>query len=136
MIEKIEHNGEIIAIIIYKNYHNEGVSFLTNKESQLQLGYISHPIGYKIKPHAHKPVHRHTVGTQEVLFIKSGAIRIDFYSNNQVYLESRELSAGDIVLLAGAGHGITMLEATTMIEVKNGPYIEDTDKIRFKENRG
>ena len=136
MIQTIEHNGKMIATIIYKNYHTEGISFVTNKDNILQLGYMSRPTGYHIVPHTHNPVHRHTVGTQEVLFIKSGVIRIDFYSFEQVYLESKELSTGDIVLLAGAGHGITVLEPVTMIEVKNGPYIEDTDKNRFKENGG
>jgi hypothetical protein len=136
MIENIEHNGKMVAIIIYKNYHNEGISFITNKENILQLGYMNRPVGYQVLPHTHNPVHRHTVGTQEVLFIRSGAIRIDFYSFEQVYLESRELSAGDIVLLAGAGHGITVLEKATIIEVKNGPYIEDIDKGRFKGSRG
>jgi hypothetical protein len=132
MIENIEYNGKMIAIIIYKNYHNEGTSFITNKESILQLGYMSHPMGYRIKPHVHNPVHRHTIGTQEVLFVKGGVIRIDFYSYDKVYLESRKLSAGDAVLMAGGGHGITVLETATMIEVKNGPYIED--KERFQEN--
>jgi hypothetical protein len=133
MIEKIEHNGEVIAVIVYKGYHNEGISFITSKESILQLGYISHPAGYQVKAHAHKPVFRHTTGTQEMLFIKSGVIKIDFYTTDKAYLKSRELSAGDIVLLAGGGHGITMLETASIIEIKNGPYIEDADKDRFEE---
>jgi len=70
-----------------------------------------------------------------VLFIKSGKIRIDFYSFDKVYLESRELAAGDIILLAGAGHGIEVLEETTLVEVKNGPYIDGFDKGRFEGKR-
>jgi len=70
------------------------------------------------------------------LFIKSGVVRIDFYSYEQVYLESRELSAGDFILLAGAGHGIEVLEDATIVEVKNGPFIEGADKGRFEGKRG
>lgn len=132
MIEKIEHNGEMIAVIVYKDYHRDGISFITNEESILQLGYISHPTGYQVKAHTHKPVFRHTNGTQEVLFVKSGVIKIDFYAANKAYLKSRELSSGDMVLLTGGGHGITMLETATMIEIKNGPYVEDADKDRFE----
>ena len=125
------YGDTVIALIIYKDYQAAGISFITPKESLLQLGYMSRPAGYQIIPHTHNPVQRHTVGTQEVLFIKSGVIRIDFYSFEQVFLESRELSAGDLILLSGAGHGIDVLEDAVIIEVKNGPFIEGADKGRF-----
>jgi mannose-6-phosphate isomerase-like protein (cupin superfamily) len=69
--------------------------------------------------------------TKEVLFIRSGRLRIDFYDDRQNYLESRTLSAGDIVLLARGGHGFEMLEDCEIIEVKQGPYAGDKDKTRF-----
>lgn len=131
MIEKIIHNETVIALIIYKNYKQDGIQFLSPREYSLQLGYMARSKGYQVIPHIHNPVHRNTIGTQEVLFIKSGVIRIDFYSFEQVYLESRELSDGDIILLAGAGHGIEVLEDAIIVEVKNGPFIEGADKGRF-----
>lgn len=136
MVETVVHDDTIIAIIVYKNYQTEGIKFLSPNDFSLQLGYMNRPAGYQVVPHVHNPVHRHTIGTQEVLFIKSGVIRIDFYSFEQVYLESRELSAGDIILLAGAGHGIEVLEDATIVEVKNGPYIESFDKDHFEGKRG
>lgn len=135
-IEKIMHKGTLIALIIYKIYKQNGIQFLSPNEYSLQLGYMTRPKGYKIMPHIHNPVHRHTIGTQEVLFIKSGEIRIDFYSFEQFFLESRKLSAGDIILLAGAGHGIEVLQEAEIVEVKNGPFIEGVDKGRFEGKRG
>lgn len=134
MIEKIIHNDSIIAIIIYNNYQTKenNIEFFTPQDYLLQLGYMNRPVGYKVIPHIHNPVRRETYGTQEVLCIKKGKILIEFYSYERLYLESRELSSGDIVLLCGAGHGITMLEPTIMIEVKNGPFIEGADKGRFE----
>jgi hypothetical protein len=134
MIEKIIHDNDVIAIIIYSNYQMEEnkIEFVSPNDYLLQLGYMSRPTGYKVIPHIHNPVRRETYGTQEVLFIKKGRILIEFYSYERDYLESRELSAGDVVLLCGAGHGITMLEPTIMIEVKNGPFIEGADKGRFQ----
>lgn len=132
MVEVIEHNGEMIAMIVRRDYHREGIHFFTKNDGLLQLGYISHPRGHMIKPHEHNAVHRHIVGTHEVLIMKSGKIRIDFFSYQKAYLESRELSTGDMVLLAGAGHGIAFIEPSTMVEVKTGPYIEDADKKRFE----
>lgn len=136
MIEEIVHNNAVVAIIVYKNYEPEGIKFLSPNEFSLQLGYMSRSKGYRVIPHIHNPVHRHTIGTQEVLFIKSGVIRIDFYSFEQHYLCSRELSEGDVILLAGAGHGIEVLQDAKIIEVKNGPFIEGADKGRFEAKKG
>jgi mannose-6-phosphate isomerase-like protein (cupin superfamily) len=66
-----------------------------------------------------------------VLFIKRGRLRVDFYDNDQKYLESRILQAGDVILLATGGHGFEVLEEIEMIEVKQGPYAGDDDKTRF-----
>jgi hypothetical protein len=35
----------------------------------------------------------------------------------------------------GAGHGIEVLEEATLVEVKNGPFIEGADKGRFAAKR-
>jgi len=79
----------------------------------------------------HNPVERSVHYTKEVLFIRSGRVRVDFYDDNQGYLESRILEGGDVILLAFGGHGFEMLEPTEMIEVKQGPYAGDADKTRF-----
>lgn len=135
-IETIRHDGEIVALVIYNDYEVEGIKFLSPNEFTLQLGHMRRPTGYQVIPHTHNPVERTTVGTQEVLFVKSGVIRVDFYSFDQVFLESRTLRAGDIILLAGAGHGIEVLETATIVEVKNGPYLEGADKGRFEGKKG
>lgn len=92
---------------------------------------MNRPIGYVIPPHVHNPVVREVLFTREVLFIKSGKVRIDFYDDEQSYLESSILGQGDVVLLASGGHGFEMLEPTEIIEVKQGPYAGDHDKTRF-----
>jgi mannose-6-phosphate isomerase-like protein (cupin superfamily) len=78
------------------------------------------------------------VHTLEVLYIRSGKVAIDFYSDEQEYIGQRVLSAGDVILLVSGGHGFKMLEPTEMIEVKQGPYAGDEDKTRFDgvEERG
>lgn len=59
-------------------------------------------------------------------------LSIDFYDEYEDYLESRELHAGDIILLVSGGHGFTVLDEVEMIEVKQGPYAGDNDKKRFE----
>ena len=80
-----------------------------------------HP-GYRISSHVHNKVQREVFYTQEVLFIKKGKVKIDFYNNGKEYVDTRILQCGDVVLLASGGHGFEMLEQTEMIEVKRGPY--------------
>lgn len=135
MIETIACDNQTIAIIVYRDYHVDGIKFLSPADFSLQLGHMSRPAGYQVIPHIHNPVQRHTIGTQEVLFIKKGVVRVDFYALDQRYIESRQLTAGDLILLAGAGHGIEVLEDATIVEVKNGPFMEGADKGRFEGNR-
>jgi hypothetical protein len=130
-IESIKHLDQTIGIIIRADFHSEGIEFFTPDIFSQQLGYMNRPAGYKIEPHVHNPVEREVVWTQEVLLIKSGKVRVDFYTDGRHYLESRILAAGDVILLAAGGHGFQMLEAAEMIEIKQGPYSGDQDKTRF-----
>jgi mannose-6-phosphate isomerase-like protein (cupin superfamily) len=92
---------------------------------------MNRPQGYVIPPHVHNSVAREVHFTKEVLFIKSGKVRVDFYDDDQNYLQSHILYQGDVVLLAYGGHGFEMLETCEIIEVKQGPYTGETDKTRF-----
>lgn len=127
----IKKKNKTIAIIIKNNHTAEGVDFITPGEYSQQVAYMHHPEGKVIDAHVHNPVHRDVVFTQEVLLIKRGKLRVDFYDEYEDYLESRILSAGDLVLLVSGGHGFKVLEEVEMIEVKQGPYSGDRDKQRF-----
>jgi mannose-6-phosphate isomerase-like protein (cupin superfamily) len=131
MIEKIFHNNVILSIIIRRDFKADGIEFFTNDDHSQQLGYMNRPKDYIIKPHVHNLVPREVVLTQEVLFIKSGKVRVDFYDDDKIYLESRDLDAGDVILLAAGGHGFKMIEDSEIIEVKQGPYCGEMDKVRF-----
>jgi mannose-6-phosphate isomerase-like protein (cupin superfamily) len=92
---------------------------------------MRHPAGKIIAPHVHNAVERQVSYTQEALFIRRGRLRVDFYDQHQLYLESYELSAGDVILLIKGGHGFEVLEDTEFVEVKQGPYAGEQDKTRF-----
>jgi mannose-6-phosphate isomerase-like protein (cupin superfamily) len=130
-IEQVISRGEILAVIVRHTYTEPGIHFFTPGEFSQQLGYMQHPVGKVIQPHVHTAVQREVEYTQEVLFIRRGKLRVDFYSREKQYLESRVLEAGDVILLASAGHGFEVLEDVEMFEVKQGPYDEHADKVRF-----
>jgi len=132
MIEKIIHDNRLLAIIVSSGFQEEGIHFFTPDDFSQQLAYIQHPAGKEIAPHTHNPVRREVHYTQEVLFIRKGKLRVDFYDDQRNYLESRVLEGGDTVLLSGGGHGFEVLEDIAMIEVKQGPYAGDMDKTRFE----
>jgi hypothetical protein len=131
VIENIKYLDKTLGIILRNNYKQDGISFFTPNDFSQQLAYMNRPAGYVIPPHVHNPVSRQIQFTKEVLFIKSGIVRVDFYSDNRDYLESRILTQGDVLLLVFGGHGFEMLEDSEIIEVKQGPYAGDADKTRF-----
>lgn len=132
MIETITNNDRTLAILIRTAYKQEGIRFFTSDDFSQQLAYMNRPSGYVIQPHVHNPVPREVQYTKEVLFIKSGRVRVDFYDDEQIYLESRVLEQGDVILLAFGGHGFEMLQDSEVIEVKQGPYAGEADKTRFQ----
>ncbi|AFY34235.1 hypothetical protein [Calothrix sp. PCC 7507] len=131
MIEKIIDHNQLLALIISQKFHAPGIHFFTPNELSQQLAYMHHPAGKVIQPHIHNSFVREVQYTQEVLFIKKGKLRVDFYNNQQQYLESRILEAADVILLVAGGHGFEVLEEIEMIEVKQGPYVGEQDKTRF-----
>lgn len=132
MVVEIKDDDNLLAIVIKASYEKDGISFFTPDEFSQQLGYMKRQKDYFIEPHVHNPVKREVIWTQEVLFIKSGKVRVDFYNNEKSYLESRVIGTGDVILLASGGHGFYMLEESEIIEVKQGPYSGDKDKTRFQ----
>jgi mannose-6-phosphate isomerase-like protein (cupin superfamily) len=131
MIEEIRDEDRLLALILSNRFREPGIHFFTPSEFSQQLAFMRHATGKLIAPHVHNPVPREVQFTQEVLFIRKGRLRVDFYDADQHYLESRILGAGDVILLIQGGHGFEVLEDVEMIEVKQGPYVGEQDKTRF-----
>ncbi|MBA2706709.1 MAG: hypothetical protein H0U59_02745 [Gemmatimonadaceae bacterium] len=132
MIETLKRGDQLLAVIVSRDFHEPGIHFFTPNDLSQQLAFMRHPAGRVIDPHVHNPVRRTVQYTQEVLFIKKGKLRVDFYDDSQSYIESRILQGGDVILLATGGHGFEVLEEVEMVEVKQGPYAGDQDKTRFQ----
>ncbi|MDB5037078.1 MAG: conserved hypothetical cytosolic protein [Bacteriovoracaceae bacterium] len=131
-IQFIRDQDQLLAIIVRANFSKDGIHFFTPNELSQQLAYMKHPVGKVIAPHVHNPVVREVQYTQETLFLRSGKLRVDFYSEEKKYLRSEVLEAGDVILLICGGHGFEVLEEVQMFEVKQGPYAGEADKTRFE----
>jgi mannose-6-phosphate isomerase-like protein (cupin superfamily) len=131
MIEEFRHDGVLYALIIRRDFHRPGVHFVTPGDFSQQLAYMARPAGELIQPHYHRDVQRDVHRTQEVLLLRKGRLRVDFYRAGEERIGSRVLEAGDVILLSEGGHGFEVLEDCEMFEVKQGPYLGDGDKVRF-----
>lgn len=135
MVKQIVNKGKLLAILIEASFSKDGIEFFTPDDFSQQLAYMKRPQGYTIDPHIHLHVERSSSFTQEVLFVKSGKVRVDFYDDLQNYLESIIIKTGDVILLASGGHGFEMLEESELIEVKQGPYCGEEDRISFPQHK-
>jgi len=80
MIENIKHNEKLLSIIVRAN----DIKFFTPNEFSQQLGYINRDKGSVIEPHMHNVVKREISYSKEVLLIRSGKVRIDFYDEKKI----------------------------------------------------
>lgn len=129
---KVEHDGLELGAIVRSTYHNSGIGFFSNDNDGLQLGYMNRADDYVIVPHSHNKIKREVFFTEEILFVRSGMVRVDFYDDNQQYIESYIARSGDIVILKAGGHGFKVIERADIFEVKQGPYLGTQDKARFE----
>lgn len=130
-VEQIVWDEQPLAYIIRAEMHPQQTTFITPPEFKLQLGFIVYPTGGEVARHTHRPLERHIVGTSEVLLVKQGRCEIDIYNDDRDLVATRELRAGDVMLMVGGGHGFRMLEDTIFLEIKQGPYTGLDEKERF-----
>jgi mannose-6-phosphate isomerase-like protein (cupin superfamily) len=130
-IEVVKAAEETIAVIVRRDFRSDGIEFFTPSSFSQQLGYMRRPAGYEIPAHRHRRVGRTIDFTQEVLFVRSGRVTVDLYDSGGTPVLTTDLKAGDVILLAGGGHGFRMLEESEIVEVKQGPYAGVDDKEHF-----
>ncbi len=133
-VEHIVHGLEPIALIVRAEFNEPGIHFFTPANFSQQVAFMKHRQGKRIAPHVHNLVSRQVLYTQEVIFVRQGRVKVNLYSSDREYITSSVLSSGDVILLCGGGHSFEMLEETSMLEVKQGPYAGEDDKTRFEED--
>jgi hypothetical protein len=130
MIEKIEHDGKLMALVLRSNPDiPEGVNFFTENESPLQMGLLKHSAGNVIKPHIHKNRQRIIETTYEALHINKGMVIAELFDESGNKVKEAMLKQNDTILLMSGAHGFRVVEDSEIVEIKQGPYSgQDTDK--------
>ena len=97
----------------------------------MQVGFVVYPAGGEVeraRPRAAGAIARRDVrGAAR----PAGRCEMDLYDDERALVATRELAAGDVILIVAGGHGFRMLEDTTFLEVKQGPYTGLVEKERF-----
>jgi len=130
-LEVISKDGMDLCYIIRAELSPDRTTFVTPPSFKQQVGFVAYPAGGEVQRHLHLPLERHLVGTSEALLVRKGRCLMDVYDDAKELVVTREVSAGDVVLMVGGGHGFRMLEDTLFLEVKQGPYLDREEKERF-----
>lgn len=128
----VTHNGLTYALFICGRPAVENALFFTQQSDEFQVGVFERPKGYEVKPHTH-PERNDTIHrTTEFLYVEQGSAHVTVFDDAWVVLHEQTVSAGDFLLFFRGGHGLTMLEPTRLIEVKQGPYMGNAQSKTFR----
>ena len=122
-MEKIFYNNTLIAIRTKR--FKKGIIPLTDPLQSLQVVIHKRKVSSYTKAHMHKSVERVTQNLQECLVVIKGKMKIDLFASDNKFFKSIYVSAGQTVIFISGGHAVRILEDAELIEVKNGPFIED-----------
>lgn len=132
---RVIYDGDTaLAVIHKKNDWNEGLDFLTENESFIQVGTWWYNKGKQLAMHSHKEYTREAKLTQEIVFVVEGSMIANVFNSKLELKEAIELCQGDLAIMLDGAHGYQILEDNTkIIEAKNGPFISvEKDKVKYE----
>ena len=121
---------KIMATLIPAEYTKEGINFITEDTSYLQVAIMQHNAGLGIIPHYHNKISRVIDYTCETLILRKGILEVNLFEDKKL-LYSFKIKSGDVITLFSGGHGFNVIEDVDMIEIKQGPFVGAEDKTRF-----
>ena len=126
-------NKIVAKVFKYSNKKFKGIKFFTAADLNMQIGLMAHSKNHIIKPHFH--INRKKIIKQmsELLIIFSGQLKVFFYKKNKLRANSVIINKKDMILLISGGHGFKVLKKLEMLEIKQGPFVGEKDKIRLEK---
>tara|TARA_B100000780_G_C21126367_1_gene457177 strand:- start:7120 stop:7524 length:405 start_codon:yes stop_codon:yes gene_type:complete len=133
MLKKIFVNNEYVALFIPNIKTEKRIEFFTEPDDLLQVAAFSMQRDQLIQPHLHLEQKRSIKGTNEILFVQTGELIVNFYKDRseEVIEESVSLSSGDLIYLKSGIHGFKIGQDCKFIEIKQGPFVDGEDKVKL-----
>jgi hypothetical protein len=130
-IKNISHNDELYSSIFDLNNINEGLDFLTNNDSFVQVGTWKYEKGKILDAHYHNTFERKSYITQEVVLVLEGKIICNLYTTDGEFIASEEIRENQLIIQFQGVHEYEILDKSKVLEIKNGPYFgPDKDRTR------
>jgi len=130
-----ENEGEVLAWVVdLREINVPGLTFLSSPSDYVQVGVWNHSKNTVLQSHIHNIHEKNSDRTSEAVFVLSGAIHADIFSEDRLLVGSTIISAGSVLVCIKGGHGYKILEEKTkVLEIKNGPYFgPDVDRSTFE----
>lgn len=134
-MREIVKDGKILARYITVDDIKPGLISLTNDNEFLQVVAWGHyEKGKYLQDHWHNEFERTALRTYEAIYVVKGAIEARLFDLDLIPVETITVKQGELLILLESAHGYTILEDdTTVLEIKNGPFMGvDKDKTKFQ----
>ena len=113
------------------NNINEGLDFLTNDDSFVQVGTWKYEKGKILDAHYHNTFERKSYITQEVVLVLEGTIICNLYTTDGEFIASEEIKQNQLIIQFLGVHEYEIMDNSKVLEIKNGPYFgPDKDRTR------
>jgi hypothetical protein len=127
-VEKIEHNGKVLAIIDNVNNFGKGLKFYGDITDFIQVGAFRYDSNKELRNHRHIFRPKLANKTQEIMIVFTGSCAVRTYTDKGELYDEKTLEAGDFYISYWGGCGFTILQDDTiMMEIKNGPHDVNND---------
>lgn len=134
-MREIKKDGKILARHITPDDIKPGLISLTGDEEFLQVVAWGHyEKGKYLQDHWHNMFERTAMRTYEAVYVVKGSIEARLFDLDINPVETLMVGQGEMLILLESAHGYTILEEdTTVLEIKNGPFMGvDKDKTKFQ----
>lgn len=122
----------VLGIVVRNSFRGQKYNFITPDNYALQLGINSYAGGEKITPHFHTRRIRKITSAQECIILKKGRVIFYMFDARKKLAARTALKPGDIAFHVSGGHGFKICKDTRFIEIKQGPFFGEKDKVRFE----
>ena len=130
-IKNIIHKEELYASVFNLEEIAEGLDFLTNDESFIQVGTWKYEKGKVLDAHYHNTYERKAYLTQEVVIVLNGTILCNLFTLERDFITTVEVKEKQLIIQYQGIQEYEIIEDSKIIEVKNGPYFgPDKDRTR------
>lgn len=128
----IKNEKQIVALVVRQSKKiRKKIDFITHDKNEMQIAIMNRPAKNIVKAHFHPEQKRIVKKTSEFLYVVKGHMKVSFYKSKKKLkkITTKELKTGDFLCFINCGHSIEFLKKTSLIEVKQGPFTKNKDKI-------